>query len=238
MRLSVVSRTLSKAASEQIRRRIEAGEFRNGQRLPSERELAEQLGISRTVVRESLRGLEASGYVWAEAGRGRFVVDPHDRGKSESLITDWLRRHQAEFRDLVELRSVVEGQALRGASVEPRQLGVTVRELVDAQERAIREGRPEDAADLDYEFHVRLTEVSSNRPLRSLGVALIGRANQSARAAYSMSAYQAESVHQHRLIIEALEAGDLAAAADLVEQHHLSRADRIARHLNEADGRA
>ncbi len=232
-RLTVVSRTLSDEAADEIRHRIEAGEFREGERMPSERELAEQLGISRTVLRESLRGLEAGGYVYAQAGRGRFVADSQDRHKGEALLTEWLRRHQTEFRDLVELRSVIEAQALRGAAVEPRELAAAATQLLNDQVQAMADGRSEDAAALDCDFHVLLTSHSLNRPLRALGIALIARASHAARAAYSMGAYQEESVHQHEAIVATLSAGNLAGAAELVADHHLSRADQIARQLTE-----
>jgi GntR family transcriptional regulator, transcriptional repressor for pyruvate dehydrogenase complex len=235
--MRVVTRTLTDEVAELIKARIESGEFPQGQRLPSERVLVEQLGISRTVLRESLSGLEASGYVQAQVGKGRFVVDPQDRSKSETLITEWLRRHQAQFQDLVEMRALVEAQALRSSSATPSELLGLVEGIVKEQAKAVADGRTSDAAALDYEFHVRLTLSSTNRLLRALGVALIGRARQAALAAYSMRAYQAESMRQHERILAALAAGDLAAAADLISEHHLSRASQISEHL-EARGRA
>src|SRR5690348_14856484 len=69
---------LAEAAAAQIRARIDSGHFGTGQRLPSERDLADELGVSRTVLRESLRSLESLGYVEASAGRGTFVADPRD----------------------------------------------------------------------------------------------------------------------------------------------------------------
>jgi GntR family transcriptional repressor for pyruvate dehydrogenase complex len=215
----------------QIRSRIEDGHFRGGERLPSERDLADELGISRTVLRESLRSLESLGYVHARVGQGRFVVDPGEPWRSQRLIDDWLRRHQSELRDLIELRAVIESQALRGGAGDPRQLAAVVRPLLDAQAAAIAEGRADDAADIDMEFHIRLAEGTSNQPLRSLAVALILRARQAAHAAYRVSAYKQGSLRQHRGVVAALRSGDRDKAADLLAEHHLSRSDQLASYL-------
>lgn len=227
---------LADEAAAQIRSRIEDGHFRHGERLPSERDLAEELGISRTVLRESLRSLEAIGYLEARLGRGRFVVDPAEQWRSQLLIDDWLRRHQSALHDLVELRAAVESQALRGASREPRQIAASVLDLLEAQSLAIAEGRADDAADIDQEFHIRLASASDNRPLRSLATALILRANQLAHAAYRVSAYKQGSLRQHRLIVAALRAGDADRAADLIAEHHLSRSDQLASYLERSPG--
>jgi GntR family transcriptional repressor for pyruvate dehydrogenase complex len=215
----------------QIRSRIEDGHFRGGERLPSERDLADELGISRTVLRESLRSLESLGYVHARVGQGRFVVDAGEPWQSQRLIDDWLRRHQSELRDLIELRAVIESQALRGGAEDPRQLAAAVRPLLEAQAVAITDGRLDDAADIDMAFHIRLAEGTGNRPLRSLAVALILRARQAAHAAYRVSAYKQGSLRQHRAVVAALRSGDRDKAADLLAEHHLSRSDQLASYL-------
>ncbi len=217
--------------ADQIRSRIEDGVFAEGARLPSERDLADELGISRTVLRESLRSLESLGYLEARVGQGRFVVDPRAAFPSERLLADWLRRNQAALHDLVELRAAIESQALRGGVGDPRVLAAALRPLVEAQAAAVDEGRPDDAADIDTAFHQRLAEGTPNLPLRSLALALITRASQAAHAAYRVSAYKQGSLRQHRAIVSALRAGDRDRAADLLFEHHLSRSDQLGAYL-------
>lgn len=220
----------------QIRSRIEDGHFQHGARLPSERDLADELGISRTVLRESLRSLESLGYLEARVGQGRFVVDPREAFHSQRLIDDWLRRNQSAVHDLVELRAAIESQALRGGSDDARTLARALRPLVDAQAAALAEGRPDDAADIDTEFHVRLAATTPNVALRSLATALILRARHAAHAAYRVSAYKQGSLRQHRAILAALRSGDRDHAADLLFEHHLSRSDQLASYLERDDG--
>lgn len=226
--------------TDHIRARLEAGLVAVGERLPSERDLADELGISRTVLRESLSSLESLGYLEARVGQGRFVADPDGWG-SQRLIDDWLRRHQSELRDLIELRAVIESQALRGATRDPSQMAAEARVHLRAQAEAVTDGRLDDAADADMEFHLFLAAATENRPLRTLAAALIGRARQAAHAAYRVSAYRRASLRQHQAIVAALRSGDRDRAADLLMEHHLSRVDQLASYLEragaeEADG--
>lgn len=234
-RVDGASGDLVEEVASQIRARIEEGAFRHGERLPSERDLADGLGISRTVLRESLSSLESLGYLEARVGQGRFVLDPRHGWRSQRLIDDWLRRHRSELGDLIELRAAVESQALRGSSRDPRQVAHEVRDLLAAQATAIAEGRPDDAADIDVEFHLRLTAASDNQPLLALARSLIGRTRQAGHAVYRVTAYERGSMRQHRLIVAALRAGDLARAADLLMEHHLSRVDQLASYLEQAE---
>ncbi|MBX3031251.1 MAG: FadR family transcriptional regulator [Chloroflexi bacterium] len=230
-RLDPGSGDLAEAAAAQIRDRIEDGHFGHGERLPSERDLADGLGISRAVLRESLRSLESLGYVESSLGRGTFVVDPSDQWRSQRVIEDWLRIHQAALRDLVELRSAIESQAVRGGGQDPRDLARSLRPLITAQAEAIADGRPDDAAEIDITFHLQLASGTPNQPLLALARALIIRARQAAHAVYRVTAYQEGSVRQHRAIVAALARGDRDMAADLLAEHHLSRSDQVASFL-------
>lgn len=230
-RIEATSGSLVDEVADQIRRRIEDGELAEGMRLPSERDLAEELGISRTVLRESLRSLESLGYVEARVGQGRFVVDPRTAFRSRQLIDDWLRRNQSALHDLIELRAAVESQALRGGRGDPGELARRAFALIEAQEAAVASGRPDDAAEADTEFHLLLAGETPNVALGTLAQALIGRARHAARAAYRVTTYERASLRQHRGIVAALGAGDRARAADLLFEHHLSRADQLAAYL-------
>jgi GntR family transcriptional repressor for pyruvate dehydrogenase complex len=216
--------------ADHIRARLDEGVVGIGERLPSERDLVNELGISRAVLRESLSSLESLGYLEARVGQGRFVADP-ESGSSQRLIDDWLRRHQAELRDLIEMRAAIESQALRGGTLDPTRMATGASEFLGAQSEAIDHGRLDSAAEADIAFHRYLIGGTDNRPLRMLADALIGRARQAALAAYRVSAYRRASLRQHRSIVAALRAGDRDRAADLLMEHHLSRVDQLASYL-------
>lgn len=215
----------------QIRDRIERGVFVDGSRLPSERDLAEELGISRAVLRESLRGLESLGYLEARVGQGRFVVAIGGSADGPRALDEWLRGNQPVMRDFVELRAAIESQALRGGAGDPAAIAAELAPIVDAQARAFAEDRPGDAAALDLEFHVRLSSLTDNRPLRTLATALIMRSRQAAAAAYRVPSYRQGSLRQHRAILAALRSGYRDGAADLLYEHHLSRYDQLGSYL-------
>lgn len=225
---------LADDVADHIRARLEEGILGVGERLPSERDLALELGISRAVLRESLSSLESLGYVEARVGQGRFVADPAG-WRSERLIDDWLRRHEAELRDLIEMRAAVESQALRGATGSLDALATAARTLVRTQADAIAEDRLDDAAEADMRFHLLLVSGTPNRPLRTLAEALIGRARAAAHAAYHVAAYRRGSMRQHRVIVSALRAGDRDRAAELLMEHHLSRVDQLGSYLERPD---
>lgn len=239
-RLEFVDGNLVDEVADHIRTRLEEGLVAVGERMPSERDLAAELGISRTVLRESLSSLESLGYLEARVGQGRFVADPAG-WKSQRLIDDWLRRHEAELRDLIELRAVVESQALRGAVGDLAAMALQARELLRHQVRAVNEGRLDDAAEDDMTFHLLLSGDTPNRPLRALAHILIDRARKAAHAAYRVGSYRRGSLRQHRLIVAALREGDRDRAADLLMEHHMSRVDQLGTYLerptDEGEGR-
>src|SRR5690349_3269825 len=97
---AVENRRLYRQIADQIAALIERGEYRPGQRLPPERDLAKQLGVSRPSVREALIALEVEGYVEVRIGSGVYVVDrtdkdavaplPADSGPFELIKARWL----------------------------------------------------------------------------------------------------------------------------------------------------
>ena len=234
-RVEAVDGNLVREVADQVRGTIESGQFASGERLPSERDLAFELGISRTVLRESLSSLESLGYLEARLGQGRFVADPNG-WRGDRLLDDWLRRHESELRDLIELRAVIESQALRGATSDLGEMAIAAREHLRAQSRALDEDRLDDAAEIDISFHLLLAGATHNAPMRALAQALIARARPAAHAAYHVQAYRTGSVRQHRLIVAALRSGDRDRAADLLMEHHLSRVEQLGSYLERPAG--
>ena len=102
--------------SEQIRRAIHIGTYLPGDKLPAERQLAEQMGVSRTTVREALRVLEGEGYVESHRGAAGGIV-VLDQTSSEERIRPVVMARMAEFEELFDFRIAVEGAAVRLAAV-------------------------------------------------------------------------------------------------------------------------
>lgn len=149
--------------SEQIRRAIHIGRYLPGDKLPAERQLAEQMGVSRTTVREALRVLEGEGYVESHRGAmGGIVV--LDQSASEERMRPVVSARLAEFEELFDFRAAVEGAAARLAAVRRTEFDLArLQEAFDAMEegRQTAQFRAADSA-----FHLGIADAARNRFMR------------------------------------------------------------------------
>jgi GntR family transcriptional regulator, transcriptional repressor for pyruvate dehydrogenase complex len=222
-------RSLVDETAEEIGSRILHGQLAAGDRLPTERELSEQLGVSRTVLREALSSLEALGLLETRGTRGRWVAAGGSSERSRTLVGAWLHQHAREILEVDEIRSVLEAHAIRSLSTweamdAAREAGAALRRQGEALERGDAVG----AAEGDAEFHRILGSATQNGALTSLMAGLIDASRKGAYAVYSLPETAAGSLAQHRGIVDALAAGDVENAARLAQEHMLDVARRYA----------
>jgi DNA-binding FadR family transcriptional regulator len=221
--------SLVEATTEAISTRILHGDLSAGDRLPTERALVEQLGVSRTVLREALSSLEALGLIETRGTRGRFVAAGGSSDRSRTLVGAWLHQHAREILEVDEIRSVLEAHAIRSMSQwdaldAASAAGAVLRRQADALERR----DPVAAADGDAAFHRLLGSYTKNGALRALMDGLIDASRKGAYAVYSLPETAGGSLEQHRQIVDALAASDVAGAARLAQEHMLDVARRYA----------
>jgi GntR family transcriptional regulator, transcriptional repressor for pyruvate dehydrogenase complex len=209
----------------QIQEKILDGELRVGAKLPSERELVEALGVSRSSVREALRALEAMGIIDANGGSGRdsgSVIS----GRSTEALGTLLRLHVAlagiALGDLIDVRVQLERHAARGAAEGHRPGDVVrLRELVAAMDPA--KVSSAEFNELDTEFHVSIARSSGNTLAATLMQALRDAVkSEMVRAFTEIADWRVVGdrlVAEHTAIVDAIEAGRGEEAADLVEAH-------------------
>lgn len=166
---------------KQIRARIQSNELVPGQKLPSERDLAEQLGVSRNTVREAIRMLEVSGLVTLKKGAqgGAFLNDSNSAALSQNLI-DGIALRQYSVKELIDVRMVLEHyiavQACENATDEEIE---ELAALAQASRRAEDEVPGyENRLVLHMEFHRKLSEMSHNGVAEALTGALLEIARQ------------------------------------------------------------
>jgi GntR family transcriptional regulator, transcriptional repressor for pyruvate dehydrogenase complex len=215
------------AATEAISSQILHGQLAVGDRLPTERELVDQLGVSRTVLREALSSLEALGLLETRGTRGRWVAAGGSSDRSRTLVGAWLHQHAPEILEVDEIRSVLEAHAIRSMSKwdaidAAREAGAALR----AQTEALERGDAVAAAEGDAAFHRALASYTQNAALRTLMEGLVDASRKGAYAVYSLPEQAALSLGQHRLIVEALAASDVESAAHLAQEHMLDVARR------------
>lgn len=147
----------------ELERRVTSGDYEVGQRLPSESELAAELGVSRPLVRELLARLRERGYVETLNGRGSFVR-PHS---SAPMLDAMLRHIEMSFGteysvdDLYAVRSMIEIEGARIAAVraDDAHLELIARHAQEAQEA---EGDPERYTVADTNFHLSIARGTKN----------------------------------------------------------------------------
>lgn len=221
--------SLVDSATETIRSRILQAQYAAGDRLPPERVLVEELGVSRTVLREALSSLEALGLIETRGTRGRFVASGGSSERSRSIVSAWLHQHAPEMLEVDEIRSVLEAQAILSMSEwDAIDAARAAAAIVREQEEALERGDPVAAADADAAFHRLLASYTKNGPLRALIEGLVDVSRKAAYAVYSLPETGHRSLAQHREIVAALTASDVAGAAESARDHMIDAARQYA----------
>lgn len=227
-RLQAHPRTLVDAAAEEIRQRIASGTITPGQRLPSEQAFSQELGVSRTVLREALSSLEALGIIETRTTRGRYVADASGSpARSQSLVRAWLHHRAAEIADFDEIRAMIEAHVIRNMTeAETFEAARRIRMVVFDQRAAVERGDTVQAAESDADFHRILYSFTRNGTLLAFASAVSEQMWQATLAVYSLPESASRSVAQHEAITEALASGDRERAAELDTEHQLESAGR------------
>jgi DNA-binding FadR family transcriptional regulator len=158
--------------AQEIRRAIHMGSYVPGDRLPAERALADQLGVSRATLREAIGVLRAEGYVESRRGaHGGMVV--LDQGLDEERMRPVVQERLSEFEELLDLRAAIEGAAARLAA--ERRTSADLKALTAAFEGMAKGLETERFRAADSAFHLAIASAARN--------ALMQRAIEEARAA-------------------------------------------------------
>ncbi len=208
-------------AAEQVARRIltlvQSGSLRAGDQLPSERELAAILGVSRPVVREALRGLSILGVVRVRPGGGAFItsLDATDLLAPLQFFIS-LDRHTID--SLYDARTLIEGgiASRAAARITEAQL-IQLREIVAPQAALLDD--PVGFRVSDLAFHQLLIDAAGNPFLARVAHSLNVLGMDFRRIASENPAVLAQSVRDHERIEAALQQRDPAAAVAAMEQH-------------------
>jgi DNA-binding FadR family transcriptional regulator len=209
--------------ADQIREAILDRSLSSGQRLPPERELAQQFGVSRATVREALRHLQAQGLL---APRGR--TSPMQTGGPEvavarfcEALTHVVQLREVSLPDLVELRTAIETTALARAAVAP----ITAR-LDDAHTALQAMGKrgisPHEFHRADVAFHVAMVAASGNQALLLVMLAVkesIRLHLDETLQTRSFARLRPRIIAEHRALLEAVEQGKAESAAALLRSH-------------------
>ena len=151
-----------------IRQQLQSGELKPGMRLPAERKIAEQFGISRSYVREALQTLESYGIVETKPQSGTFIVGL-DINALDGLFVDVLKLDAYDFASLAEMRGILEVNSARFcAERRTEQELEDIHNALIAYEEAFKSNDKERIYTTDFEFHRCIAAGCGNSTLRSM----------------------------------------------------------------------
>lgn len=213
---AVEPRRLYVQIADQIRALIASGRVARGARLPSERELARQLRVSRPSLREALIALEVEGLLDVRVGSGIYVRPP--RAKPDPAA---LANASGPF-EVMHARWLIEGEC--AALAAKHATAEQVRALREAHARMVEATRTDpNPLEADRAFHVRLAEASGNSALVLLVQTLwdqrVGPLYRALEKKIEHPGMAAETLREHQAIVNAIARRDAAAARAAARRH-------------------
>jgi GntR family transcriptional regulator, transcriptional repressor for pyruvate dehydrogenase complex len=214
----ITLRTAGERIAERIVTAIALGEFVPDQRLPTERELASMLEVSRTTVREALQRLQASGYVTTRRGRGGGTFVRVDRGPDfDDMIARTLGPVWADLTELLDFRGLVEQLIARTAAQRRDERDIerirrAVEDYSDATDR-------DQSRLADHALHKAIAQATHNARLAELSA----QSRREISLGFDAEPYTPEvrrrALHQHPSLAAAVIAGDAEVAAQRAAEH-------------------
>jgi GntR family transcriptional regulator, transcriptional repressor for pyruvate dehydrogenase complex len=213
----VESRRLYQQIADQIRELIQAGAFEVGGRLPAERELAQQLGVSRPSVREALIALDVEGNVEIRSGSGVYVCNqPQPAARKSVPVLGESPRELMQARAAFESAVVVIACSQATAEQVAR-----LREIVRKMGTENARSRP--PVDLDRQFHMTVAEMTGNSVMVRLIAELFDERHSpifaKLRSRYDNTRTWRAAVKEHVAIVRAIEARDPLGAQAAMLTH-------------------
>ncbi len=214
---------LSQSVVRQIEQLILRGILRPGERLPSERELSERLGVSRPSLRDAISELQERGLLTTRAGAGIYVADVLGSAFAPALIRLFADHDEAVF-DYIAFRRDLEGVAAARAATSATETDLKVIDtLFNKMEAAHSKRNPTDEAELDAQFHIAIIEASHNvimlHMMRSMFDLLKEGVFYNRQVMFKQRNTRDILLEHHRAMNEAIQARDPEAAREAVSDH-------------------
>ena len=212
---------VSRGVIDRLQALILQGGLAVGDRLPSQRDLAARLGVSRPSLREAISALETMGLVVVRVGSGVYVAPPTLRAPP------WRFADRCSPRDVYEARLGLEGYAVRLAAARMDGAGATrLDAAVDAMAVALGRGDVAGRAAADARFHDLIVELAGNPVLAGMVGPMRDMVGESQRLPMARLDRLGETLAEHRTIAASLRAGDVAGSEEAMKAHIEAAADR------------
>lgn len=201
---------------EEIKDIVKKGELKSGEKLPSERELADKLEVSRTSVREALKALTILGLIESKHGEGNFIKSNFENSLLEPLSIVFLLIG-SKNEDIIELRRIIE----------PEAAGLAAKNITESELRDLKEIMKElnnslDAeicAQLDKKFHYKIAQASGNHLISTIMFSISSLIEKYIDSSRIHNINKKVVKLQHEEIYKALESRDSKKASEYVKKH-------------------
>ena len=201
---------------EEIKDIVKKGELKSGEKLPSERELADKLEVSRTSVREALKALTMLGLIESKHGEGNFIKSNFENSLLEPLSIVFLLIG-SKNEDIIELRRIIE----------PEAAGLAAKNITESELRDLKEIMKElnnslDAeicAQLDKKFHYKIAQASGNHLISTIMFSISSLIEKYIDSSRIHNINKKVVKLQHEEIYKALESRDSKKASEYVKKH-------------------
>nr|WP_314484824.1 FadR/GntR family transcriptional regulator [uncultured Pseudomonas sp.] len=228
----ISSSTVVNAVVEKLRQALARGQWRSGDMLPGQRELAEQLGISRPSLREAVTVLETLGLVRALPGKGVLVLD----AETATLASAPQSSAQASLADVLELRYTLEPfiVGLVAQSANSQDIGQLRLTLMDMRE-ALEADDSEAGVKAYIAFHQALFALTTNPIFQSVVQQTGNALKQSADMLRNSPEHLAARLKENEAVVRAIRERSSAQASAQMRQHILAEGLRMGIALNIPD---
>lgn len=209
-------------AVQTIQTWLKQGLYPIGSSLPSQRDLAEQLNISRASLREALSRLEALGQLSIQAGKGVFITALESKAGSA-----WAFSSQASLKDIYQLRYVLESfaAALTAQTIQANDL-VWLKQNIDAMQDCLDQQQYERAAQLDFDFHQYIMRLAGNAAILDILKRNADMLKQSQLLPFYQPNLASRTIAEHTAIYLALQQKNSSLAEQSMQQHIVSASQR------------
>jgi GntR family transcriptional regulator, transcriptional repressor for pyruvate dehydrogenase complex len=217
---------------DQIKEKIISGELNVGDKLPSEAEMTQIFGVSRSAVREALRTLELSGLVAVKQGNrgGCFIQEVNNNRKLVDYISDQWGLGNVTFADLAEARSGLESVVIGIVGQKGTEKDFALlRKSIDNAERMYKEKKEIEKIDEQFDFHIMLAQITRNRVLIDMLAAIIDLLRYMMIKIKPTKEITLKTFEDHRKIVEFLEAGKVEKAKEISSAHIFGINKRLGR---------
>jgi GntR family transcriptional repressor for pyruvate dehydrogenase complex len=233
LRLAKIKRkTVVAQVMEKIRQLISSGQFKAGDKIPTESEMAEMLGIGRSSIREAIKVFNYLGVLDSQTAKGTFVCE---RSSISAEALTWsILLGRDDYYDLIDTRGAIETWALVSlAELQGRNAQVAAPHLaelegqIERMRQAIAANNREELARADYDFHARVIAGVGNELFNAVYRVLRAFMYEEIERSHQDFADISTIIQEHQEFLEAVRSGDPVRAMQTGRQHVFSIKKRL-----------